>query len=55
MPKPGPVVRTPVKVTKTPGAIRHRAPQLGEHTDAILAEIGYSDVEIAALREDGVV
>ncbi|HZP41858.1 MAG TPA: CaiB/BaiF CoA-transferase family protein [Candidatus Binatia bacterium] len=30
-------------------------PSLGQHTDAILAELGCSDAEIAALRGDGVV
>jgi crotonobetainyl-CoA:carnitine CoA-transferase CaiB-like acyl-CoA transferase len=52
---PAPLSRTPVKVTKTPGRVRHRAPQLGEHTDAILGEIGYSADEIATLREAGVI
>ena len=52
---PTPVMRTPVKVTKSPGAVRHRAPQLGEHTDAILGEIGYSAEDIAAMRADGVI
>jgi len=52
---PAPVVQTPVTVKKTPGTVRHRAPQLGEHTDAILGEIGYSAADIAALREEGVV
>lgn len=52
---PAPVTRTPVKVTKTPGAVRHRAPQLGEHTDAILGELGYSAAEVAAMRESGVI
>ena len=37
------------------GAIRGRAPLLGEHTEAILAEIGYSTAEVARLRESGVV
>jgi crotonobetainyl-CoA:carnitine CoA-transferase CaiB-like acyl-CoA transferase len=49
------VTQTPVKVKKTPGTVRHRAPQLGEHTDAILGEIGYSAAEIAALREADVI
>jgi crotonobetainyl-CoA:carnitine CoA-transferase CaiB-like acyl-CoA transferase len=31
------------------------APLLGEHTDAVLAEIGYSDEQIAELREQGVI
>jgi crotonobetainyl-CoA:carnitine CoA-transferase CaiB-like acyl-CoA transferase len=29
-------------------------PTLGQHTDAVLAELGYSDAEVAALRAEGV-
>ena len=32
-----------------------RAPALGEHTDAILQELGYGEAEIGRLRDDGVV
>jgi crotonobetainyl-CoA:carnitine CoA-transferase CaiB-like acyl-CoA transferase len=33
--------------------VPHRlAPELGEHTDQILCEVGYAPEEIAALRED---
>jgi formyl-CoA transferase len=39
------------KLSATPGAIRSPAPKLGEHTDQVLGEIGYSASEIAALRE----
>src|SRR5690349_1250801 len=39
------------KLSRTPGAIRTPAPKLGEHTDEVLHEIGYSDAEIARLRE----
>ncbi len=52
---PAPVADTPVRLSRTPGGIRERAPKLGEHTDAILSELGYSTAEIAALREKRVV
>jgi len=53
--KPAPVATTPVRLTGTPGEIRHRAPTLGEHTDAIMAELGYGADEIAALKEKRIV
>ena len=55
LPKPAPVADTPVRLSETPGGIRHRAPLLGEHTDEVLREIGYDDEAIAALRDAGVV
>jgi formyl-CoA transferase len=39
----------PVKLSDTPGAVRRPAPLLGEHTDEVLREAGFSDEEIAAL------
>jgi formyl-CoA transferase len=38
------------KLSATPGAIRSPAPKLGEHTDEVLLDAGYSRKEIAALR-----
>jgi crotonobetainyl-CoA:carnitine CoA-transferase CaiB-like acyl-CoA transferase len=45
----------PATLSRTPGAVRRGAPVHGEHTDEILAEIGYSRDEIVTLRRDGVV
>jgi crotonobetainyl-CoA:carnitine CoA-transferase CaiB-like acyl-CoA transferase len=49
-PGPVPLARFPVSLSRTPASIRGRAPELGEHTDAILADIGYSADDIATLR-----
>jgi formyl-CoA transferase len=43
------------KLSGSPGAIRSPAPKLGEHTDAVLGELGFSSAEIASLREKGIV
>lgn len=43
------------RMSETPGAIRTPAPTLGQHTDAILGEIGLDATAIAELRAAGVV
>lgn len=50
-----PVAATPVKLHATPGSVRMRPPILGEHTDEVLDELGYSASEITALKQSGAV
>lgn len=50
-----PIAGPPVHLSATPAVIRHRAPMLGEHTDEVLSELGFSDEEVRSLREDGAV
>jgi crotonobetainyl-CoA:carnitine CoA-transferase CaiB-like acyl-CoA transferase len=50
-----PLVATPVRLLGTPGEIRLRAPLLGEHTDEILTELGYSVEGVERLRAARVV
>ncbi|MFY7959657.1 MAG: CaiB/BaiF CoA transferase family protein [Elsteraceae bacterium] len=41
------------RLSATPGAIRRPAPAMGEHTDALLDELGFDAAEIAAMRAAG--
>jgi crotonobetainyl-CoA:carnitine CoA-transferase CaiB-like acyl-CoA transferase len=49
------VAGVPIKLSMTPGAVRHRAPLLGEQTDDILAAVGYGADAVRNLRALGVV
>ena len=50
-----PLAPTPIDLSETPGSYRRPAPRLGEHTDEILASLGYDAAEIAALHAEKVV
>ena len=49
------VLRQPVTLARTQGSIARATPERGEHSDEILAELGFGAAEIAALRERSVV
>jgi len=47
-------VGNPIKMSDSPTDVK-RSPLLGEHTEEVLAELGYSRDDIAALRADGAI
>ena len=49
----GPVksAANPIKLSDAPVEMRRKAPSVGEHTIEIMREVGYSDADIAALRD----
>ena len=51
----GPVVGTPVRFSGTPASVGGPAPELGQHTEELLLEHGYSWDDIAALRDEGAI
>jgi len=55
-PTAGPVrvVASPIHCSGAPSAVRHSPPRLGEHSEQILAELGYDARRIAALKAEGV-
>ena len=52
---PVPVSGLPVDLSATPGIYPARPPLLGEHTEAVLRELGYTAAQIAALKAEGIV
>ncbi len=44
-----------VTLSRTPSRLRTASPDPGEHTDAVLRELGYADSDIAGLRERQIV
>jgi Predicted acyl-CoA transferases/carnitine dehydratase len=49
------IVAEPVALSRTPADITTPIAELGEHTDAVLAELGYGPAEIEKLRQQHIV
>jgi len=54
-PEPVGVAGVPVKLAGSPGAVRHRAPLLGEHSAAVLTELGLEADAIGDLVRRGII
>ena len=52
---PTQVVAQPIKLSRTDSSVKHPPPTYSQHTDEILAELGYSAADIAKMHEDGTV
>jgi len=55
LPSPAPIAAVPLWMSATPSVARRRPPTIGEHTDEILAELGYDTARIADLRARSIV
>ena len=44
-----------IHLSKTPTAIHHDAPAIGQHTDEVLGALGVTTADLADLREQGVI
>jgi len=53
--RPAPAIGVPVKLSRTPGAVRRPAVGFGQSTASVLAELGYSKDEVRDLADKGVV
>ena len=49
------VVGPAVELSKNPGVIKSRSPQLGEHNEEILSGLGYSQDEITQLKSERII
>jgi formyl-CoA transferase/CoA:oxalate CoA-transferase len=49
------VVASPLKLSQTPPQIALPPPQHGEHTESVLASLGYTGDDISTLRSQGVI
>ncbi len=49
------LLASPIKFRQNPASVRAPAPEVGQHTEEILLDLGYSWEDIARLKEQGVI
>lgn len=49
------IPRLPIRLEKSPALIKTAAPRLGEHTEEVLSQYGFSDEEIRELADKGII
>ena len=53
--EPAPIMSPAVELSENPGHINHSAPLLGEHTETIMIELGYTKEEIKNLQNNKII
>ena len=52
---PTQLVGQPIKLSRTDSSIKHPPPMYSQHTDEVLADLGYSAADITKMHDDGTV
>lgn len=55
LPRKAPIVAPPAMLSRTPPDVVRRPPTVGEHTEEVLAEVGYDRSQVQAMRKAGIV
>ena len=48
-------VASPIKLSRTPGSVRHMPPKFSEHATAILSDLGFTEEEVEGLTKEAVI